>query len=225
MIGRTAVGTFALLFFSSGVVAFAQGKPEGAKPEIKPPVGKLEITKPEASKPEASKPEASKPEAAKPMGPPSVPKEMDALKIFVGDWRCTGEAAGPEPGKMHKSTSENVIKPDFGGFWQSVRHHEAKSKDNPAEFTAQGWWGYDATTKQFSGLFAGSYGVWDARASKGWEGDTLVWRGVLHNFMGNEETQFKHTFLKKTDKEIAERFEVRSGDKWSTLEENVCKKK
>jgi hypothetical protein len=166
-----------------------------------------------------------KPEAVKPMGPPPVPKEMDQLKIFVGEWKCTGEAAGPEPGKMHKSTSENVIKPDLGGFWLAVKHHEPKSADSPSEFTAQGWWGFEPATKQFYGLVASSYGVWDARSSKGWEGDALVWRGVLHGFRGVDETQFKHTFTKKTDKEIAEKFEVRWADKWSTLADNVCKKK
>jgi hypothetical protein len=154
-----------------------------------------------------------------------VPKEMDQLKIFVGEWRCTGEAAGPEPGNTHKSTSENIIKTDLGGFWQAVKHHEPKTQDNPTEFTAQGWWGYDVSVKQFYGLFAGSQGVWDARSSKGWEGDTLVWRGVLHGFRGVDETQFKHTFTKKADREIAEKFEVRLNDKWTTLADNLCKKK
>jgi hypothetical protein len=166
-----------------------------------------------------------KPEAGTPMRPPPVPKEMDQLKVFVGNWRCTGEAPGPEPGKMRRTTSENVIKSDFGGFWQAVKHHEAKSKDSPLDFTAQGWWGYDAASKQFTGLFADSYGAWEARSSKGWEGDTLVWRGNLHGFRGNLETAFKHTFTRKTDKEIAEKFEVNMEGKWTTLEENTCKKR
>jgi hypothetical protein len=202
---NSVVVAMASLVLSGGSAALAQGKPEAAKPE-------------------AAKPEAGKPEAGKPTGPPPIPKEMDQLKVFLGNWKCTGEAAGPEPGKTHKSTSENVIKADMGGFWLSVKHHEPKSKDNPMEFTAQGWWGYDATTKQFVGLFAGSHGVWEARSSKGWVGDTWVWAGVLHAFMGNVETQFRHTFTKKTDKEIAEKFEARLNDKWTTLGENTCKK-
>jgi hypothetical protein len=200
--GRTIVVAVAFLSLSSGAAALAQGKPEAAKPAA-----------------------AGKPEAGKPMRPPPVPKEMDQLKVFVGNWKCTGEAPGPEPGKMRKATSENTIKADLGGFWQAVKHHEAKSKDSPMDFTAQGWWGYDAASKQFTGLFAGSYGAWEARSSKGWEGDTLVWRGNLHGFRGNVETAFKHTFTKKTDKEIAEKFEVNMDGQWTTLEENTCKKK
>ena len=26
------------------------------------------------------------------MGPPPVPKEMEQLKVFIGTWKCTGQA-------------------------------------------------------------------------------------------------------------------------------------
>jgi hypothetical protein len=206
MKGTTFTVVLGALALAGGATALAQGKPETKKPE-------------------AAKPEAGKAEAGKPMGPPPVPKEMDELKWFVGDWKCSGEAPGPEPGKTHKSTSENVVKPDLGGYWLAVKHHEPKSKDNPMEFTAMGWWGYDSLAKQFTGLFAGTYGAWETRTSKGWEGDTFVWTGKLHDVMGIPEAPLKHSFTKKGDKEGTEKFEVQVGGKWMTLGDNTCKKK
>ena len=76
MKGTTFTVVLGALALAGGATALAQGKPETKKPE-------------------AAKPEAGKAEAGKPMGPPPVPKEMDQLKIFVGEWKCTGEAAGP----------------------------------------------------------------------------------------------------------------------------------
>jgi Protein of unknown function (DUF1579) len=201
------VGSLLLL---NAAAAFAEDKPAPAKAA--------------PAKAEAAKLEAAKPDAGKPMGPPPVPKEMDELKSFLGDWKCTGEATGPD-GKTHKVTTENSIKADLGGYWQHVKHHELKSKENPVEFIAEGWWGYDATAKTFTGLFAGTYGAWETRTSKGWEGETLVWSGDLHGFMGIPKTPFKHSFTKKSDKEAGEKFEVQVAGKWVPLQDNVCKKK
>jgi len=212
----SVVGSLLLL---NATAAFAEDKPAA-----KPAAAKPAAAKPEAAKAEAAKPEAAKADAGKPMGPPPVPKEMDELKAFVGEWKCTGDATGPD-GKTHKVTADNVIKADLGGYWQHVKHHELKSKEHPMEFTAEGWWGYDASAKTFTGLFAGSYGASDLRTSKGWEGDTFVWTGDLHGFMGAAKTPCKHSFTKKSDKEVLEKFEVQMGGKWVPLQDNVCKKK
>jgi len=66
--------------------------------------------------------------AQEPPAPPSKPAaENDALKMFVGNWTCTG-TTNLGPGKTAKIKATAKVKNELGGFWQSYVYIEQKTK-------------------------------------------------------------------------------------------------
>src|SRR6476646_11268491 len=92
-----------------GVPALAQDKPAAAPPAAKP---------------------AAAPPAAKPGAPPPPPKpapQLEQLKFFVGNWKCSGkQLATPMFGPEHSFTGAASAKAVSDGFWQEFTYEEHK---------------------------------------------------------------------------------------------------
>lgn len=162
--------------------------------------------------------------AQEPPGPPSKPpSESDALKMFVGNWKCEG-TVNPAPGKTVKIKATAKVKNELGGFWQSFVYTEQKTKDYPMAETAIGNWGWEAQSKQFVRAEIQNAGGYTTGTSMGWSGDTMTWDLESSNFMG--KMGGKHVFTKKSDKEFVHKLDVKmpGSPGLVTLFEVTCKK-
>jgi hypothetical protein len=161
--------------------------------------------------------------------PPPAPKpapELDAMKIFLGKWKCSGkQLAGPfGPEHPITGTAEGTLVVD--SFWQSFKYEEKKTKEHPG-LKVDGLWGFDQGSKRFVRATVGNRGDWDTGSTTGWEGDKgaekMVWTGELSGPMGR--TPYHHTFVKQGDKAWTHSFEIRGSDgKWFVLSETTCKR-
>jgi hypothetical protein len=159
----------------------------------------------------------------KPAAPPPPPKpaaQLDQLKFFVGNWKCSGKQfATPMFGPEHPFTGSASARLVAEGFWQEFTYEEKKSKDHPG-FVLVGLWGYDAAGKRFIRSAGSSMGGWDSATSVGFNGDKMVWTGDLAAPTGR--MPFRQTFTKKSEKEWSSRFELNSQGNWVPLSEVTC---
>jgi hypothetical protein len=157
------------------------------------------------------------PAAAKPA------PELDQLKFLLGKWRCEGrQFASPLSGPEHafKAVAEN--KADLDGFWDQFTYEEKKSKDHHG-FKVHGLWGWDQADKHLVRAAASTDGNWDSANSPGLEGDQVVWTGEFSGPMGR--LPFKHTFVKKSDKEWTHTLDIKDPTgKWTPSEEATCRR-
>lgn len=167
-------------------------------------------------------PEAKPAAAPAPMPPPKPSSEMDQLKFFVGKWKCEGKAMASPMGPEHPIKGSAEAKMEGDGFWQAFTYEEKNTKEHMG-FKTHGMWGWDAGMKKFVRAAAGNRGNWDSATAPGFEGDKITWTGDLSGPMGT--MPFHHTFTKKSDKEWAHTFEIKTPDgKWAPLSEVTCKK-
>ena len=185
---------------------------------------------PPATTPPLPPPSTAPPAAAD--AKPPVPKpapELEAFKVFLGRWRCTGKMfASPLAANEHSVTGTAEGKPEADGFWQSFAHEEKKTKDHPG-LKLKGLWGFDQGVKRFVRTAVGNHGEWDTGSSTGWEGNKLVWTGELSSQFGR--IPYRHTFTKQPDadkpalREWTHALELRLPDgRWVPAQELTCRK-
>ena len=199
--------------------AFAQ---QAAKPAAKPAAGGAAGGAAPAKPAEPAK--AAVP--AQPPAPamPKPPAEMADLKWMLGTWKCSGTAAaGPMNPKEHKFTSMAKAKMDLDNFWFSVRYEEKKSKEHPMPVKVNIFWSYDSAQKKWVAAMVDNFGAWMTGTSAGWQGDKMEWaeEGMM---TGMGKFQARESFVKKSDKEFTQRFEMNMGKGWMPMGENLCKK-
>lgn len=163
--------------------------------------------------------EKAPPAAPKP-APPKPAAQLDQLKLFLGNWKCTGkQLATPMFGPEHAFTASAAAKLEADGFWQQFTYEEKKAKDHPG-LKLTGLWGYDQGGKRFVRAAGSSQGGWDSATSVGWSGDKMVWTGDLSGPTGR--MPFRQTFTRKGDKEWSFRFELNAQGSWVPLTEVSC---
>lgn len=175
------------------------------------------------AKPAAPAAAPAAPAAAAAAAAPAPAAELgSAMKGMDGKWKCEGKISDSPFGKAHATKGEYQQKADLGGYWYVSRYEEKKTKENPTPYAMSGSVGFDPGKKMLMRTDIDNMGTVTHLASKGWEGDKIVWTGEL---MGPQKISFKETITKKSDKETALMLEMAGPDgKWSTLMENTCKK-
>jgi hypothetical protein len=157
---------------------------------------------------------------ATPRAAPKPPAQLDQLKVFLGNWKCTGkQLATPMFGPEHTFTGSASARPEVDGFWQQFTYEEKKSKEHPG-VKIVGLWGYDVGGKRFIRAGASNESDWDSATSVGFNGDKMVWTGDLSSPHGR--MPFRQTFTKKGDKEWSFRLELNTQGTWVPLTEVAC---
>lgn len=158
--------------------------------------------------------------AGAPAAPRKPAEQLEQLKLFLGNWKCTGkQMSTPMFGAEHTFTGTASARPEADGFWQQFVYEEKKSKEHPG-LKLVGLWGYDAGGKRFIRAAGGTDGSWDSASSIGWNGDKMVWTGDLSGPAGR--MPFRQTFTRKGDKEWSFRFELNPQGNWIPLSEVSC---
>jgi hypothetical protein len=155
-----------------------------------------------------------------PPPPPKPPAQLEQLKFFLGNWKCSGkQLATPMSGPEHTFTGSASAKLESDGFWQEFIYEEKKSKDHPG-LKLVGLWGYDTGGKRFIRAAGSSMGGWDSATSIGFNAEKMVWTGDLSSPTGR--MPFRQTFTKKSDKEWSFRLELNVQGNWMPLSEVTC---
>ena len=84
-------------------------------------------------------------------------------------------------------------------------------------------WGWDAAAKTFVRVMTGNAGEWGVAWSGGWQEDKMSWTGEFNNIRG-KKMEFRHTFTKKSDRELADTAEFKIDGLWKVTRECTYKK-
>jgi hypothetical protein len=163
--------------------------------------------------------------SAKPAAAPAAPKpaqEIDQFKYFVGTWHCEGMDFASPLGPEHRMVETVTAKMDLDDFWVMQRVTEKKTKENQNPLDGIYAWTYDPGQKKFVATWNDNTGGWAMQASKGWEGDKLVFLGEYAS--GGQKMAARDTYTKKSEQEHVHSFEIKAKDGWKKVDEETCKK-
>jgi hypothetical protein len=130
----------------------------------------------------------------------TVPMEQDdALKLFVGTWKCTGTSS-TEFGAELPTTFTIAGKKDLGGRWLVVKTELLPKAKGAKPLVSEEIWGYSRAESQLVRTGATSDGGWLTSTSTGWAAERFAWTGSsAQHGKGAKE---KLAFEKKSDKEL-----------------------
>ncbi len=117
---------------------------------------------------------------------PKPPRQLGALKFFVGKWKCRGklhEMPGRPAGAF---TATTEVKVGLGGHWATATYIQHKTKTNPAPVSAMFMYGYDSKNKRYISSYRNNYGARAELSSTGWRGNKWVDEGPLYDREGHK---------------------------------------
>jgi len=126
------------------------------------------------------------------------PEQEEALKLFVGTWRCTGTSS-TEYGADVPTSFTITGKKDLGGRWIVVRAEMTpKAKGAKPTVTSEIW-----GVSRHEGLVrngAANDGAFLSSTSTGWANERFSWTGTSSHY--GKAAKEKLAFEKKSDKEL-----------------------
>jgi hypothetical protein len=155
------------------------------------------------------------------MAHPTPAAEMANLKIFGGNWSCTGEGAMEPGGAMMKMDSTVTGKSDLGGFWQSGTVKGAAMGGMPP-FEGMYHMTWDPAAKGYVMLWVDNMGGWSQARASGWEGDKIVFNGDSQ--MGTQKMRVRDTFTRKADGTLTHMGEMEAGGRWTKMMDETCRR-
>lgn len=149
-----------------------------------------------------------------------APAQQEALKLFLGTWRCTGTSA-TDAGADIPTTFTLTGKKDLGGRWLIVRTELQPKAKGAKSRVSEEIWGYSLARGTLVRAGAHSQGGFLSSSSTGWAGPRLAFAGESsHHGKANKE---KLSVEKKGDRELA--VELSEGvDELHVVFEGVCKR-
>ncbi len=130
-----------------------------------------------------------------------APTEQDeALKGFVGTWKCTGTSS-TEFGADVPTTLSIAVKKDLGNRWLAVRTELVAKAKGSKPIVSNEVWGWSRARGGLVRNGATSLGGFLQSPSTGWVGDRFAWSG--ESAQRGKTAKEKFAFEKKSDKELA----------------------
>ena len=154
------------------------------------------------------------------MAHPKPAAEMANLKLFGGNWSCTGEGAMEPGGAMMKMDSTVSGRSALGGFWQSGTVKGAAMGGMPP-FEGMYHMTWDPAAKQYVMLWVDNMGGWSQARASGWEGDKLVFTGDSQ--MGTQKMRVRDTFTRSADGTLRHMGEMETGGRWTKMMDETCR--
>jgi hypothetical protein len=151
---------------------------------------------------------------------PQPAAEMAQIKFFEGNWTCAGKMHETPMSPAGEMTGTVSIKPDLGGFYQTLTM--TGNMPNMPPFNGMAHTTWDPIAKQFVMFWFDSMGAWSRATSSGWKGDVIVYEG--EGQMGPMPMKGRDTFTKNADGSFKHLFEAEMGGTWVTMGEETCKK-
>lgn len=151
--------------------------------------------------------------------PQETQAKRDALRVFVGKWKCEGGLDQPTQQRAPFSATMKV-EPVLGGAWLRVVMETTKPKDGPA---FEELWGWDVEQQGYRRLSAAKRGASVVGTSDGWLGDRFAWSAEGTN--AGKPWRGKTTWTKKSDRELElEGANAFGGGELTVVMEAVCRR-
>lgn len=147
-------------------------------------------------------------------------EQDDALKLFVGTWKCTGTSS-TELGADVPTTLSITGKKELSGRWLAVKTElTPKAKGAKAIVSNELWgWSRAKSTLVRNGAVSDGGFLWST--STGWAAERFAWTG--ESTQNAKPAKEKLAFVKKSDKELE--VQVSLGvEELRVIFEGVCKK-
>ena len=144
-------------------------------------------------------------------------RQLDAL---IGKWQCKGMAYATPWFPEHPTTAEATETWILDGKWVALSYIEKKTAENPMPFVVNGYYGYDPEQKLYVAGSVDSTGGYATGASKGWNGNVIVYEGPWH--LGGMTSNSRDTFTKVSANEITHLGELESNGTWIKLGQETC---
>ena len=154
---------------------------------------------------------------------PAPPRELGALKFFLGKWKCTGklhEMPGRPAGPFIATTEVKIA---LGGHWATASYVQKKTRTNTAPVNAMFMYGYDAKNKRYLSSYRNNYGARGEMTSTGWKGNKWVDEGQLWDREGHTMPMRK-TLVKLGKAGFKATAEFKGPDGWQPFNESTCKR-
>jgi hypothetical protein len=131
----------------------------------------------------------------------TAPAEQDeALKLFVGTWKCSGTSS-TEFGVDVPTTFSLSVKKDLGNRWLTVRSELVAKAKGARPVVSSEVWGWSRSRGGLVRNGATSLGGFLSSTSTGWVGERFSWSGESSD--RGRTAKEKLAFEKKSDKELA----------------------
>lgn len=144
------------------------------------------------------------------------------LKEFSGNWTCKGIAFASPWGPEHPTTAKIQVQWILGGYWLNAQYAETKTPQNPKPAAGRVHWGWDEQKKTFTGYAVNNFGGHVTIDSSGWQGDTIVWNGMMS--IGGTTFATRDTFIRTKAGQIRHMTEAQQNNQWNKLNEETCRK-
>jgi predicted small secreted protein len=159
---------------------------------------------------------------ASPSAAPARPDPLAVERWFVGTWICEGEQhASPASAAVH-FTDKFTFEMALDGSWLT---YQIEQTNGPLQGkrTLIGWGTWDAHAKVHVRRDMNIGGSWVDVTAPGWEGDKMVYTGLMT--ANDEKLPIQQTFTKKGDAAYDSALVVTGGDgKPMEREEESCRK-
>ena len=127
-------------------------------------------------------------------------EQEDALKLFVGSWRCTGTSS-TDYGADAPTSLTITGKKDLAGRWLTVKTELTPKAKGAKTIATSEVWGYSRAAGSLVRNGASSEGGFIASTSAGWTGERFSWTGT--SAQSGKNAREKFAVEKKSDKEIS----------------------
>ena len=148
------------------------------------------------------------------------PEQNEALKLFLGTWRCTGTSA-TDAGADIPTTFTLTGKKDLGGRWLIVRTELQPKAKGAKSRVSEEIWGYSLARGTLVRAGAHSQGGFLSSSSTGWAGPRLAFAGESSHH--GAPAKEKLSFERKSDKELTVQLSE-GAEELHVVFEGVCKR-
>jgi hypothetical protein len=127
------------------------------------------------------------------------PEQAEALKVFLGSWKCAGTSS-TEHGADVPTTLSLSVKKDLGDRWLAVRTELALRTKGSKTITSSELWGWSRARGGLVRNGATSAGGFLSSTSPGWVGDRFAWSG--ESAQRGRTAKEKLAFARTSDREL-----------------------
>ena len=147
----------------------------------------------------------------------ATPPELERLKYFEGNWICQQPAGSTEPSGEFTWNAQLGL----NGFWYLVSARQTQASAGGQSIDSQEFLGYDSAAGKLIRSVVVSNGNFYNVTADDWEGDRLVWEGII-NIQGNS-TALRQKIVKDSPNRFTTTYFMFSKeDSWLPIVEEAC---
>jgi len=153
---------------------------------------------------------------------PQPSPKIAELQTFVGLWRCSGATIATAAAPAHPTRAWINVIMTLRDFSVDIDYSEDRTSQNPHPNAGKVHWGWDEGTQKYTGYAIDNSGGINSLESDGFQGNTIVWRGMER--IAGAAFPTRDTFTKKNATEIDHTGEAFLNGVWVQLDQESCRR-